>query len=156
MVTWKYKIFNSFCYSPPPREKWAKVGKNVVVLHQFRRASYAPSPSPFALKLETYLRMAEIPYEVFIKECYESTTTNTIVFPSRMILTILWICVPATCLASLSTGRKFTIRKYAWTFWAGNFKRTSFLACPPLSSRQQELIRSCAKSTCTGKFMCCN
>ena len=46
-------------------EKWAKIGKDKVVLHQFSRGGVAPSPSPFPLKLETYLRMANIPYEVF-------------------------------------------------------------------------------------------
>ncbi|XP_014676712.1 PREDICTED: failed axon connections homolog [Priapulus caudatus] len=36
--------------------------KDTVVLHQIGRAKYAPSLSPFPLKLETYLRMAGIPY----------------------------------------------------------------------------------------------
>ncbi|KAL3890845.1 hypothetical protein ACJMK2_003120 [Sinanodonta woodiana] len=35
---------------------------DTVVLHQFERSVFAPSLSPFAMKLETYLRMAEIPY----------------------------------------------------------------------------------------------
>ena len=47
------------------RKKWASVERDKVVLHQFSRSStVTPSPSPFVLKLETYLRMAKIPYEV--------------------------------------------------------------------------------------------
>ncbi|OWF53863.1 failed axon connections homolog [Mizuhopecten yessoensis] len=37
--------------------------KDVVILHQGSRAPYAPSLSPFAVKLETYLRVAKIPYQ---------------------------------------------------------------------------------------------
>ena len=40
--------------------------KNVVVLHQFP-TEQRPSLSPFCLKLETWLRMADIKYEV----CFE-------------------------------------------------------------------------------------
>lgn len=39
---------------------------NTVLLHQFRRGEWAPNISPFPLKLETYLRMAKIPYQVII------------------------------------------------------------------------------------------
>jgi hypothetical protein len=38
--------------------------KDTVILHQFPRGFKCPSASPFALKLETWLRMAEIPYQV--------------------------------------------------------------------------------------------
>ena len=37
--------------------------KDVVILHQFPRGLRAPSASPFALKLETWLRMANIKYQ---------------------------------------------------------------------------------------------
>ncbi|XP_041361009.1 failed axon connections homolog [Gigantopelta aegis] len=37
--------------------------RDVVILHQIGRGGYAPSLSPFPLKLETYLRMAKIPYQ---------------------------------------------------------------------------------------------
>lgn len=50
------------------RQRWSKVGKDVVVLHQFERATNMPHLSPFALKLETFLRMADIKYEVDIEE----------------------------------------------------------------------------------------
>ncbi|KAK7067236.1 hypothetical protein SK128_002944 [Halocaridina rubra] len=46
------------------RQKWNAVGRDVVVLHTVKRARSTPAVSPFALKLETYLRMADIPYEV--------------------------------------------------------------------------------------------
>jgi hypothetical protein len=46
------------------RKKWASVEKNMVILHQFERGKFTPNVSPFPLKLETYLRMTGIPYEV--------------------------------------------------------------------------------------------
>ena len=42
--------------------KWNSVGKDIVVLHQFSRARYCPSPSPFPIKLETFLRVHKIKY----------------------------------------------------------------------------------------------
>ena len=36
--------------------------KDKVILHQFPRGLHAPSASPFALKLETWLRMANVSY----------------------------------------------------------------------------------------------
>ena len=44
------------------REEWDSVGKDVVLLHQFAPVHSAPSLSPFPIKLETYLRMADIKY----------------------------------------------------------------------------------------------
>ncbi|CAL8096534.1 unnamed protein product [Orchesella dallaii] len=43
--------------------RWKHTPKDVVILHQIPPAVAAPNASPFALKLETYLRMAKIPYE---------------------------------------------------------------------------------------------
>jgi hypothetical protein len=40
------------------------VAKDVVLLHQLDRGIFTPSISPFPLKLETYMRMAGISYEV--------------------------------------------------------------------------------------------
>ncbi|XP_067121387.1 failed axon connections homolog isoform X1 [Centruroides vittatus] len=42
---------------------YSKKRKDVVILHHFSRSVGIPSLSPFVLKLETYLRMAKIPYE---------------------------------------------------------------------------------------------
>ncbi|KAK7082017.1 hypothetical protein SK128_002002 [Halocaridina rubra] len=46
------------------RKKWNNAGKDVVVLHSFPRGKFCPNLSPFVVKLETYLRMAAIPYEL--------------------------------------------------------------------------------------------
>lgn len=45
------------------RQQQSRAKKDVVILHQFPRGLYAPSISPFPLKLETYLRMANLKYE---------------------------------------------------------------------------------------------
>ncbi|CAG2230122.1 Failed axon connections homolog [Mytilus edulis] len=37
--------------------------RDTVILHQFDRGPYAPSMTPYAIKVETYLRMAKIPYK---------------------------------------------------------------------------------------------
>ncbi|XP_071545191.1 failed axon connections homolog [Panulirus ornatus] len=44
------------------RKKWATAGRDVVVLHGFPRERFSPGTSPYVLKLETYLRLAKIPY----------------------------------------------------------------------------------------------
>lgn len=36
----------------------------MIQLHQFRRAFGVPNPSPFCMKVETYLRLAGLPYEL--------------------------------------------------------------------------------------------
>lgn len=46
------------------RRRWNNAGKDVVVLHIPPRGFFCPNISPFAVKLETYVRMAEIPYVV--------------------------------------------------------------------------------------------
>jgi hypothetical protein len=50
----------------PPKPAVHKVDfeKNVVYVYQFSRTKNIPSPSPFCLKVETWLRMAGIKYEV--------------------------------------------------------------------------------------------
>ena len=44
------------------RRSWVKAPRNVVVLHMFPRARDCPNPSPFPLKLETWLRVQNIQY----------------------------------------------------------------------------------------------
>ncbi|RDD46512.1 Failed axon connections-like protein [Trichoplax sp. H2] len=51
-------------YKRLTRKSKKTVAKDVILLHSFPRAPYAPNASPYVLKLETYLRMAKIPYEV--------------------------------------------------------------------------------------------
>ncbi|XP_076090978.1 failed axon connections homolog [Mytilus galloprovincialis] len=46
--------------SKPPKKNYPP---DTVILHQIGRGQYAPSLTPYAIKLETYLRMANIPYE---------------------------------------------------------------------------------------------
>jgi len=48
------------------KKKWASTENNVVILHQFSPGRFTPCTSPFALKLETYLRMAKISYQVMV------------------------------------------------------------------------------------------
>ncbi|XP_059082669.1 failed axon connections homolog [Tigriopus californicus] len=44
------------------RKKWDSLPKDTVYLHQFHRSATCPSPSPYVLKLESYLRATQIPY----------------------------------------------------------------------------------------------
>ena len=44
------------------QEKWNNAGKDVVVLHQFPRATFCPNPSPYPIKIETFLRATGIEY----------------------------------------------------------------------------------------------
>ncbi|XP_071154836.1 failed axon connections homolog [Mytilus edulis] len=53
-VAWKKLISKAPKKNYPP---------DTVILHQIGRGPYAPSMTPYAIKLETYLRMANIPYE---------------------------------------------------------------------------------------------
>jgi glutathione S-transferase len=41
---------------------------STIVLHQFSRSFGLPSASPFCMKLETYLRMAELPHELVFED----------------------------------------------------------------------------------------
>ncbi|KAG7160888.1 failed axon connections homolog [Homarus americanus] len=49
------------------RREWDSVGKDVVLLHQFASGKYCPNLSPFALKLESFFRLANIKYKVDTK-----------------------------------------------------------------------------------------
>ncbi|XP_042214890.1 failed axon connections homolog [Homarus americanus] len=54
------------------RREWDSAGKDVVLLHQFKSGKYCPNLSPFALKLETFFRLANIKYVVDTKSPYGS------------------------------------------------------------------------------------
>ncbi|OXA50522.1 failed axon connections homolog [Folsomia candida] len=47
-------------------KKWSNTPKDLVIMHAIFRGRTVPHPSPFVLKLETYLRMAKIPYKADI------------------------------------------------------------------------------------------
>lgn len=53
--------------------------KDIVILHQFPDGFRAPSASPFCLKIETWLRMVDIKYQV--------NSTNLIVYNHFILLT---------------------------------------------------------------------
>ncbi|XP_063869247.1 failed axon connections homolog isoform X1 [Scylla paramamosain] len=46
------------------RKEWDSTGQDVVLLHQFRRGRFCPNLSPFALKVEAFLRLANIQYKI--------------------------------------------------------------------------------------------
>lgn len=50
------------------RQKWAEAGQDVVVLHTFQRTTTCPNMSSFALKVETFCRMAGIVYIIDTEE----------------------------------------------------------------------------------------
>jgi len=56
--------------SKKKHDLWNKISRDYVILHQIRRGTTVPNMSAFALKLETYLRMASIPYKVDSSEPY--------------------------------------------------------------------------------------
>ncbi|CAG5118261.1 unnamed protein product [Candidula unifasciata] len=55
-----YVLFRKYCGSQ--KQPRIECQPNTVLLHQMTRGPYAPSLSNFSVKLETYLRMAGIPY----------------------------------------------------------------------------------------------
>ena len=58
------------------RQKWNELPEDKVLLHSFTRCKTRPMASPFAVKLETYLRIAGIDYEVEHSQPY-STKSKT-------------------------------------------------------------------------------
>ncbi|VDD85294.1 unnamed protein product [Enterobius vermicularis] len=66
-----FRYFTTRPRKSPIKEDYEK---DVVYLYQFPRVKYVPSFSPFCLKLETWLRMADIKYEnvncgFFVRSC---------------------------------------------------------------------------------------
>ncbi len=60
-----YKVYKSCSEASRKaklRQLWDSRGKDVVTLHMFPRATTGPSPSPFPVKLELYLKIMDIKY----------------------------------------------------------------------------------------------
>lgn len=58
-------FFNSGVFFFYYRKEEELDSKDAIILHQFSRPrNGVPSLSPFCLKMETYLRMADLPYQV--------------------------------------------------------------------------------------------
>lgn len=64
------KLLLSFdIIAPTTRKEQELDSKDAIILHQFSRPkSGVPSLSPFCLKMETYLRMLGLPYQVSVFE----------------------------------------------------------------------------------------
>ena len=52
--------------------------RDKVIIHKFFKGKYAPSLCHFVVKLETYLRMAKLPYEPCYSQVAEAGPTNKI------------------------------------------------------------------------------
>lgn len=58
-------ILDHLSYLPGCRKEQELDSQDAIILHQFARPKTGvPSLSPFCLKIETYLRMADLPYQV--------------------------------------------------------------------------------------------
>lgn len=60
-----YHNCSPLLFFAPHRKEEELDSKDAIILHQFSRPKTgAPSLSPFCLKMETYLRMVDLPYQV--------------------------------------------------------------------------------------------
>ena len=57
-------LYHRYFYKKKKIKSESKFSKYTIILHQYSRGLRAPSLSPYALKLETWLRIANISYEV--------------------------------------------------------------------------------------------
>lgn len=55
---------------PPPRVHKQDFQKDVVYLYQFCRTPVLPSLSPYCLKVETWMRLTGVQYEVSLKKTF--------------------------------------------------------------------------------------
>lgn len=79
-------VLGFICHQFIARRRKRNYPKNVVILHQFPRIPVAPNMSPFAIKLETYLRMANIPYKnVYTYEFSPKHKTPWIMYNGEVI-----------------------------------------------------------------------
>lgn len=62
--SYQFYLFQRMGVSSTLRQKWNEAGENVPVIHILPRGYTCPNASPFPLKLETYLRMRDVKYEV--------------------------------------------------------------------------------------------
>lgn len=72
--------FRSLLLFSPDRKEEELDSKDAIILHQFSRPrTGVPSLSPFCLKMETYLRMVDLPYQVQLWLCLFQKQ-NTVLF----------------------------------------------------------------------------
>ena len=78
----------------PPKPAVHKLDfeKNVVYVYQFSRTKNIPSPSPFCLKVETWLRMAGIKYEVCSKKFLFPSHYKYIYIESVIVVDVCGSC----------------------------------------------------------------
>lgn len=66
----KQKTITSLQLLSHDRKEEELDSKDAIILHQFSRPrTGVPSLSPFCLKMETYLRMVDLPYQVQLWLC---------------------------------------------------------------------------------------
>ena len=95
--------------------------KDVVILHQYPNGFRAPSPSPWSLKLETWLRMAKIPYQV--------RTQKHSLNDSWLVVT-RHVCLASRTNKAMSTAQKARSPGSLWTVKTSPTLSSSSSSCP--------------------------
>lgn len=82
------KLLLSFdIIAPTTRKEQELDSKDAIILHQFSRPkSGVPSLSPFCLKMETYLRMLGLPYQVSVFTLTASIQSDVCEFMHDILL----------------------------------------------------------------------
>lgn len=123
----------------PPKPTVHKTNweQDTVYLYQFPRVPTLPSVSAYCLKVENYLRMTGIKYEVrFFCCCFHwQSLTTSFVLPPRMLPTES-VCyrVEESCLSLNWMVLKLTIPTTLFENWTPNLTRTSILVLLPNSA----------------------